>query len=53
MLILLTTLSGSEEKEAHQVWCHTWHAVGAQTMETIISNVNQPPQVTSLQNLSP
>ena len=53
MLLLLTALSGSEEKEAHQVWGRTWHAVGAETMETIISNGNQPPQVTSLQNLSP
>lgn len=53
MPVLLIMLSGLKEKEAHGVWCRTWHTVGAQIVGVIIIDINQPPQVTFLRNLSP
>lgn len=53
MLILLTALPDQEEKRAPGNLDVPWHAVGALTMETINSNVHQPPQGISLQSPQP
>lgn len=43
MPVLISMLSGLQEKEAHRVWRSTWHAVGAQIVAATIININQLP----------